>query len=574
MVKDDQNPGVPGQGGKDGRPRGVGLGTVAAAALTAAALTVGVVLGLRWSGLGRPVDAAPQETGSGSPLLFRDWGKPDFVLLLSGQMHGYVLPCGCSRPQYGGLERRYNFLKTLEQRGWPVVALDLGDVPQNVAPAKLPNIQGPIKYAYSMRSLKAMGYAAVGLGEYEATPSLEETLGAYSAQSFPPPPPPVLAGNLDTEKSGLLKDAVARWRIADVPGTKLKVGVVGVVSPEVADKIKDQNARFESVPKTLPGLVKGMLAEGKPDLQVLLYQGPLEMAKKCAENFPNFNVVLCVSAEDEPPARPEWVGKTMLVNVGHKGKNVGVVGCFLKNGKAANGFELRYQMVRLGEEYVTPEGQEKGHPVLEKMEAYTQELKDKDYLSKYPQVKHPLVGQAVQQGLGVPTFAGSDRCAKCHDTAHKIWEHTPHAHAYQTLVDSKKPSLREYDAECIVCHVVGFGYTGGFTGFAGLDPDKDKEKFKRQQSLMNVGCESCHGPCSEHARMPEDPKWRKLINPFKFDADVAEKAKKGDAAAVLAEKKRISNLDRFCQNCHDTDNDVHWDFNLNWPKIEHHTPVP
>src|SRR5882724_6944156 len=41
--------------------------------------------------------------------LFRDWPanrKPDVVLVLSGQEHGYLQPCGCSKPQLGGLVRR------------------------------------------------------------------------------------------------------------------------------------------------------------------------------------------------------------------------------------------------------------------------------------------------------------------------------------------------------------------------------------------------------------------------------------------------------------------------------------
>ena len=30
------------------------------------------------------------------------------ALLLSGESHGYLQPCGCSEPQKGGLARRYN----------------------------------------------------------------------------------------------------------------------------------------------------------------------------------------------------------------------------------------------------------------------------------------------------------------------------------------------------------------------------------------------------------------------------------------------------------------------------------
>src|SRR5262249_55236313 len=86
-----------------------------------AALTLTVVSALAATGLARwlrpdaPQPVGREETkpaaanGLGAHL-FRGWTKPDLVIVLSGQQHGYVLPCGCSDPQFGGLERRYNFL--------------------------------------------------------------------------------------------------------------------------------------------------------------------------------------------------------------------------------------------------------------------------------------------------------------------------------------------------------------------------------------------------------------------------------------------------------------------------------
>src|SRR5437773_9383965 len=38
-----------------------------------------------------------------APKPFAGWNNPDFVLVISGQMYGYLQPCGCSFPQYGGL---------------------------------------------------------------------------------------------------------------------------------------------------------------------------------------------------------------------------------------------------------------------------------------------------------------------------------------------------------------------------------------------------------------------------------------------------------------------------------------
>src|SRR5208282_4425390 len=62
---------------------------------------------------------------------YRDWPKPDVAIVLSGELHGYLQPCGCSEPQKGGLARRYNLLQALtKDRGWPVVAADLGDLAQ------------------------------------------------------------------------------------------------------------------------------------------------------------------------------------------------------------------------------------------------------------------------------------------------------------------------------------------------------------------------------------------------------------------------------------------------------------
>jgi hypothetical protein len=153
----------------------------------------------------------------------------------------------------------------------------------------------------------------------------------------------------------------------------------------------------------------------------------------------------------------------------------------------------------------------------------------------------PLVDR---KGKDLPTFVGSEGCKGCHKKAYKVWEKSGHAHAYQTLVSAKRPSLRQHDPECIVCHTVGFGHTGGFRGAADTP------------SLKNVGCESCHGPGSIHLANPHDEEWQKRMNPWKG----------------LPAGKRENAMDLMCQKCHDIDNDVHWlhnGFKRKWPLIAH-----
>jgi hypothetical protein len=513
---------------------------------------------------------------------FRGWDKPrppDFVLVLTGQQHGYVLPCGCSRPQVGGLERRYNLVRLLRDRHWQVVGLDLGDVPQNQGPYKLPNVQGLIKYRYSMMALKEMGYAAVGIGEYEASLPLFNALGEFALQEHGNPAAPwtLVANLLDRENK--YPSQMDSWRLVTAGG--IKVGVTSVVGPSVAARIKDKDVKFSPSSDALRAVLKQM-GDQQVQLPVLLYQGgspdPLKIPKPtealaCAQFFPEYPLILCLSESDEPPNHMQEVKhdkhpSNWVLQVGHKGKNVGVLGVW-RTGQAGRPFEYRYEMVDLSEEFLTPQGEEGSNPILALMETYTQELRGDlkarpggDYLSRYPQSKHMLQVMAATAAQkkkdAVATYVGSERCGDCHEEAYKVWQGSKHSHAYQTLVDAKRPSLRQYDPECIVCHTVGFGYQGGF---------KDAVATKH---LKNVGCESCHGPGSLHVSDPNDKEWAARMN-------LLWKAPPNEAPAD--KKNRMLKIDTFCQSCHDTDNDVNWKhdvksgrggFERKWPEVQHY----
>ena len=117
MVKEDQDPG---HGGSHHRQ-----GTAGHRAMVALFLCIG---GLLWYGIGCGPQFSDSPAGKSPSRLFHDWPnrKPVFVLLLSGQQHGYLQPCGCSPIQYGGLERRFTFMERLKkERGWQFVSFDL-----------------------------------------------------------------------------------------------------------------------------------------------------------------------------------------------------------------------------------------------------------------------------------------------------------------------------------------------------------------------------------------------------------------------------------------------------------------
>jgi hypothetical protein len=524
----------------------------AAAAVAVLAASVGLMVFLC---VPPPDGGAQNGAVHAGVTLFRGWGKPDVALVLTGQQHGYLQPCGCSHPQYGGLTRRYNFLQTLKARGWPLVAVDLGDIPDEPTKTSPQTLK---RYEYSMKALKLMDYTAVSFGVNEMRLPLDDALGNYALNN---PSPRVVAANLlDREKAGdRFHETVASWEVGGKAGAP-RVGVLGLVSQSVENEGKDRTLRFH--PKTAQVLQKA-LAElrGKgAELFVLLYQGKPSEARRCAEfcarqrktdpRFPRVDVILCLTEEEAPPGGPDVAGESLLVRVGHKGRYLGVLGAF-RTGKADHPWQLKYQLVEIGPEYETAKGKEKNHPVMDLLEEYALHVKEKNYLAKFRRRPHSI--QVVRPKA---EYVGSGECKSCHKQEYEVWynqglkEDKGHARAYHTLVEVKHPKNRQYDGECVQCHVVGFGYEKGFT-----------DEIKTPH-LKDVGCESCHGPCSEHVRRPRDAEIRKLINPYRYEPNEAPHKR----------VQRLNQIDSMCQKCHDIDNSVDFKFPQYWAKIVHPSP--
>jgi 2',3'-cyclic-nucleotide 2'-phosphodiesterase (5'-nucleotidase family) len=284
-----------------------------------------------------------------------------------------------------------------------------------------------------MKILQNMGYTAVGLGENEAALTISEALSNFALNESRPR---VLAANI-LDAAALFPLQLKDWVLgiettaAAAANNLPKIGVTSVIGLKLQDKIKEPNVKFEDSTLALQRVLAEMDHAGA-ELRVLLYQGHINGSTKagtptegvaCARFFPQFNVLLCLSDTDLPPALPLEVdhpgkaARTQILSMGHKGKYVGVLGVW-RTGKADPPFDFKYQLVELTPEFVTPKGQEKDNPVLMEMEEYTKTLKDKDYLSYYPQTKHvlqvlpPVPGLRKPGDKDEPTYVGSETCKK------------------------------------------------------------------------------------------------------------------------------------------------------------------
>ena len=233
-----------------------------------------------------------------------------------------------------------------------------------------------------------------------------------------------------------------------------------------------------------------------------------------------------------PPTEPEMIPGTqsLLITVGHKGMSVIVLGLY--DGQPS----LRYQRVLLDSRTspiaLAPE-------MKRLMAGYQDQLKDLGFaeLGLHP-APHPL---AETNGR----FVGSQKCESCHEKSYDIWKRSGHGHAYKTLEDLDPP--RNFDPECVSCHVVGwhptkfFPYQGGF------------ESPKKTPQLKNTGCEDCHGPAKNTAL----PNW------------AATRSCRRNTARPSVITKEQSKKEQ-CTTCHDLDNSPDFNFDKYWPLIEHH----
>ena len=119
-------------------------------------------------------------------------------------------------------------------------------------------------------------------------------------------------------------------------------------------------------------------------------------------------------------------------------------------------------------------------------------------------------------------FVGVNACKSCHFEQHEQWKTTSHASAFNTLLDAR----RHYQPECVVCHVTGMGHASGYM------------MGDLKHSLVNVQCEMCHGPGSNHIKNP------------------------GNVRMIRTPKERL------CTTCHDAE---HSDFDVvsYYPRVSH-----
>ena len=462
----------------------------------------------RPGGKGAPFDPI-KENGP----IFQSWPDPKLAIVITGRQEGYLEPCGCAGldRMKGGMSRRHSMFEDLRGRGWPVVGLDVGGIARGFGR------QAERKFHIMVAGMQKMKYDAMALGRTDVALPAGDLLADDA---------PFLSANV--APFGFDAELTPRMKIIERGG--LRLGVTGVLGKSFQRGVNNPDLEMIAPEKGLEAVVP--VLKQRADYLVLLAHADMKETLELAAKFPDFDLVVTAGGAPEPPSKPARIegSNALLIEVGEKGMDAIVLGMY-DDAKRP----VRYQRVPLDSRF----------PGTAEMKAlltaYQDDLKRSGWSGlDIKALPHP------QKDLNGP-FVGSKKCQDCHEESYKVWKKSGHAQAYATLAGLDPP--RQYDPECISCHVVGWNpqnyypYEGGYTS------------IEETPHLIDVGCESCHGPGGAHVAAESG-------------SDEALQLRLQEAMIVTKEESR----QRQCFTCHDGDNspDFKEHFDEYWALVEHY----
>lgn len=442
----------------------------------------------------------------GQPKGPRGAEVPSLRIAVVTDLKGYLEPCGCTSDPLGGIDRLAAQIRTLRKDAVPLVFLMAGDAFFDTAALEPVRVDQANRNAMTLTGiLNGLEVAAALPGRSDRGQPSEALDALKAASDFP-----WLAMRTDAE---LLQTQAGPLRLA----------VVGVRPGAERDAVK-------AVLRT---------AQAETDLTIALVDGSRRDANRIGA-IDGVDFVLQGGLDEDDPVPPHQAGRAWVLHASRQGQGLTVVDVYRKNNGAPfvdrsewSRSERAGQLDRqIGDLDAKIRAWEKSGKVdaddLDAQRARLADLQkerqaldgpttrsDGNALSATwiplpkkapsdPQVEElmrehaKVVNEANRVAfadLAPPPlgpddigYVGSAACSGCHLEAFTWWRNHGHGVAYLTLQQRNK----EYNLDCVGCHVTGYEQPGGSTVTQNLDG-----------ALVNVGCESCHGPGAAHTKDPE-----------------------------------------------------------------------
>lgn len=460
---------------------------------------------------------------------------PTLRLYVVSTPAGILEPCGCTKDQLGGIDHFAAFVASEAKTAKNYLVLGAGPLLFDEPVIKGDETTQATWSAEAMATaMKDIGLAAWAPGANDWAVGTE-ALGRYREQSGAA----ILAANVKGAPGAV--SSVVR----EISG--FKVGIVGVADPKSRTAGYPEGVSVEPPLEALKAAIADVKKQGAQIL-VGLAALPRGEALRLADAVPDLHVLVVGKPAEsghtnDLPKPPVLAGSTLVVESANHLQSVGVVDLFLRGHKKGesspivfkdaggvakaedilslaarirelevriNNWEndkkvnvedvkarkadlerLRAEKAKLEEpgppvsgsffRYSLVEVREKlgsDKSAADRLLAYYKRVNEhnkKAFADRVPEP--PAKGQAGYMGIEV--------CTECHDEERKQWDDSKHRYAYETL----QKDFKEYNLDCVSCHVTGYGQPGGST-------------VTHVEKLQAVQCEECHGPGSLHVKDP------------------------------------------------------------------------
>lgn len=481
----------------------------------------------------RPGSAGPVEAPADAPAA-AGAGRPDLRLVAMTDLAGYLEPCGCQSRPLGGIDKAAAQLGALRADGIPTVfvaAGDLlfGDLPAGAASAEQAAVQETWKAETLVGIFEQLQLAAATPGPRDFGYGLEPIArleGRGGCQLLPAKP-----------RSAAAPEDVRRGR---VKAGAFDVGLVGV-STFAMPGVELDAARERALMVRVQTEVEAAHADGAA-LVVALVSASQRFGRRLAGALRGTDLVIVGGNADGAEKPPVRVGDAYLLRARSQGHGLLVVDLFLPQSAPATALadvsawtrglqrdalrarerglatriaawerdpgvdkadlaEQRAKLRALQEDLASAAASPKTQNAVRRFDARFLELAPETVADAHTTAKIAAYDARVNEhnrtafasllpptaAPDVATYVGADRCKACHAGAYRAWSGHAHARAYATLTAVNK----QFNLSCVACHVTGYLRPGG-------------SSVVHNEGLVNVGCESCHGPGSDHAAHPRD----------------------------------------------------------------------
>jgi hypothetical protein len=445
--------------------------------------------------LGAALAAGAAPSPAGAPARAAPAAPRKVTLVYTADLAGWLEPCGCSADQRGGLARMATALRRIRAENPDTVFVAGGDL----------LFEGPLDPERRARdlarartmaaALRAMGLAATVAGErdLEAGPAFLREVGL-----------PVVRGKrlgaVGFGEPGSVPRAPFRAEVVHRGGTREAVGLADearrqgidlLLASHREDLLADDANRAvldAAVPvvqvqgrgQSLARIDVTLAGDRSKGIQVL--PGPAQRAEELD--------LLEVRGREYARRRAaaEAAGNAPLAaalgqKIGELAERQRALAAEPPPAPPADRPSLQVTFAPLGTD--VPEDPEVRR-ILTRHYAEMARLNLADARARGRPCPDPARDEAGYAGAATAPPGGTRSCRDCHPAAFAQWQATPHAGAYATLERGE----RQFDLDCVGCHVTGWKRPGGPCDVA------------TTEGKQGVQCEACHGPGNLHAIDP------------------------------------------------------------------------